>query len=118
MTRRIVQLAGSGAQWALADDGSIWFWTGTGWIDAGRGELPEPERVPEEDMMMVARAQLRAGGAPDLDAMFRHVPRQTARQFLAAQETKGTDLTAQALTASVPPPPKRKPGRPRKHPLP
>src|SRR6185436_10107959 len=40
VTRRIIQLAGSRAEFALADDGSIWLWTQDGWKDAQRGPLP------------------------------------------------------------------------------
>lgn len=42
MTRRIVQLAGARAEFALAEDGTIWLWTGSGWSDASRGPLPAP----------------------------------------------------------------------------
>jgi len=44
VTRRIVQLAGSHAEFALADDGSIWLWSGYGWVPASRHALPEPEQ--------------------------------------------------------------------------
>ena len=42
MKRRIVSISG---QFALADDGSCWMWTDTGWKPWGRGELPESEGV-------------------------------------------------------------------------
>ena len=39
--RRIVSLAGHSAQFAVADDGTCWFWNGAGWEPA-RGPLPQP----------------------------------------------------------------------------
>ena len=48
MKRRIVQLAGWGGEFALADDGTIWLWTSSGWKEASRGPLPDaPDPVPE-----------------------------------------------------------------------
>ena len=43
MRRKIVGLAGVSSQFALADDGSVWFWNGAAWESWGRGELPEKE---------------------------------------------------------------------------
>ena len=40
MRRKIVGISG---QFALADDGSCWMWTDTGWKPWGRGELPEAQ---------------------------------------------------------------------------
>jgi len=38
--RKIVGISG---QFALADDGSCWMWTDTGWKPWGRGSLPDSE---------------------------------------------------------------------------
>lgn len=40
--RRIVQLAGSYAQFALDNEGNIWTWTHEGWVESGRNPLPQP----------------------------------------------------------------------------
>ena len=40
MKRKIVGISGP---FALADDGSCWMWTDTGWKPWGRGELPDSE---------------------------------------------------------------------------
>ena len=40
--RYIVQLAGSYAQFALDNEGTIWMWTPSGWEVAERTPLPQP----------------------------------------------------------------------------
>lgn len=37
-----MSLAGSMGQFAVADDGSCWFWTGERWLPWERPPLPEP----------------------------------------------------------------------------
>lgn len=43
--RRIVSIAGPLAQFAIADDGTGWFWTGSAWTPWERGPLPQPADV-------------------------------------------------------------------------
>lgn len=49
MARKIVQLAGPACQWAVCDDGSVWFWNWTGaqgrWVPWDRPTIPQPEAV-------------------------------------------------------------------------
>lgn len=45
--RRIVGICGDRAQFALADDGTQWFWTGEAWTAMSRPALPQP--VMESD---------------------------------------------------------------------
>ena len=41
--RKIVSLAGPLAQFAVADDGSVWFWNSMAWVSWGRPALPDRE---------------------------------------------------------------------------
>lgn len=45
MTRRIVSIAGPSAQFAIADDGTGWYWDGTRWVPWERAPLPQPQAV-------------------------------------------------------------------------
>jgi hypothetical protein len=56
--RRIVQLAGAKAEFALADDGTVWLWTGYSWMDVSRPPLPQPEGAPLRSPEMDAKLKL------------------------------------------------------------
>ena len=39
--RKIISLSSDG-RWAVADDGTVWFWDGVKWVGDMRPPLPEP----------------------------------------------------------------------------
>ena len=90
--RKIVTVAGNAAEWALADDGSLWLWTTTGWRPADRPPLP-PRELPLD---FYGKGQVEANAA--LEVSMRHLE---------------GELAEAAAAANIP---KRGPGRPRKQP--
>ena len=80
--RRIVSLAGHSAQFAVADDGTCWFWNGAGWEPA-RGPLPQPMVANDVAAPRVVMATITTGEVtPDPSQ------RTTARDILERQKAK------------------------------
>lgn len=95
--RRITQLAGSRAEFALASDDSIWLWTDKGWQDANRGPLPQV--APEVITPMTLREEI--------DAKKAELVAELGIKPLAEE----SDYVHGVMSGLVP---KRGPGRPRK----
>lgn len=51
MTRKIISLHGPNANWAICDDGTVWFWQFTGisgrWQRWDRPPIPQPDPGPD-----------------------------------------------------------------------
>src|SRR6185503_6829260 len=103
VTRRIIQLAGSRAEFALADDGSIWLWTQDGWKDAQRGPLPA---LPDyNNMVPIApwwREAVRAALDSALDKM--------SQEGINTQTTRKDSLHAPSTKPEIEGPRRTEPG--------